>query len=112
MKQKKSRTKTDPELVRQIKAAKPDSKSVQAVFTLHLPHSKAASSDEVSEITRSIVDKAESSVGKKVDRIKVFGNLGAFIVSADASLIEELIEADDVDTAVANQQPDSMKITE
>ncbi len=99
------RTKTDPELLRQIDAVETDDDSIQAVFSLALPMKKLLDPKQVEETTNQVLERAEKEVGSKPKNVNIFKNLGSFTVSADASFIRQIIDDPDIDSAVANKQP-------
>jgi hypothetical protein len=102
--------KTDPELLRQLEATSASDELVQAVFTLNLPKRKLPSPEQVRELSKNILDRAEKTTGIKAEKYNVFGYLGAFVVSAPSILIREMLSDSEIATAVANQQPESILI--
>ena len=106
MQQKKKRTKTEPELLRQIESVGASSDSIQAVFSLDLPLKKLLDPNVVEETTNQVLRRAEKELGHKPKGVSVFKNLGSFAVSADASFIRKIIDDPDIASAVASNQPD------
>jgi hypothetical protein len=96
--------KADPELVRQLRDASSDS-LVDAVFVLETV--SAPEAGVVEEKVQRLVDRAESETGAKVSELNIFPNLASFVVRATRSLVEELIEQPEIQSAVANRRPDS-----
>ncbi len=96
---------TDPELARQLglKGAGP----LEAVFQLRLGKAPAARLDpqEVEQAARRALERVQQQVGHGPERVNVFRNLGRFVVRADPSFIEALLQDDEVASAQANVQP-------
>ena len=101
------KTRTDPELLKQMEAKAAGRDSIEAVFSLDLPLKKLLDPSVVEETTRKVLKRAEKSAGSKPKGVNVFKNLGSFAVSADASFIQEVIDDPDIASAVANEQPES-----
>lgn len=108
MRKKTSTTRTDPELVRQLKAAAADERSVEAVFRLHPddPSDVAPSPERTEELTHEVLQRVKDRTGGCEERLNVFRHMGAFAVSADPAFIAELLSEPEIAAAVANQQPD------
>ncbi len=102
----RKKTKTDPELTRQLNAKSAGKESIGAVFSLDLPLKKLLDPNVVEETTNNVLKRAEKSAGSKPRDVNVFKNLGSFAVSADASFLQEVIDDPDIASAVASSQPD------
>lgn len=102
------RKKTDPELLRQIDSVAANNDSIQAVFSLALPLKKLLDPKQVEDAANQVLERAEKEVGTKPKDVNIFKNLGSFVVSAEASLIRQIIDDPDIASAVANKQPEKI----
>ncbi len=98
------KTKTDPELIKQIDSVKADNEQIQAVFSLDLPLKKLLDPKQVEDTTHRVLQRAQERAGSQAEDVNIFENLGSFSVSADASVIRQIIDDPDIKTAVANRQ--------
>jgi len=103
---KESNTNTDPELVRQMRAATGADGSVEAVFMLapEDPSQIVPSPERTKELTRQLLERVKASIGKGVEDVNVFHNMGSFVVSAHPDFLRELIAQPEIASAMANQQ--------
>lgn len=104
------RARTDPVLLDQIKAAAPQRKSVDAVFTLRLPGQKAAGPGAIEKLARQILDRVSAAAGVSYGDVNVFGNIGAFAISAEPAFLRALIRAPEVAAATASRRGKEMLI--
>lgn len=104
MKQAGKKTKTDPELIRQIDSAAAANDPIQAVFSLDLPIRKLADPKQVEETATQVLSRIERESGLKPKELNIFRNLGSFAVSANPSLIRKLIDAPEIASAIANKK--------
>lgn len=74
------------------------------------PPEKVVPAGEAEARVHGLLQKVGLDVGSKTSQVRVFPNLGAFAVSASAPLLRRLLEQDEVATATANRQPQSMLI--
>ena len=102
------RTKADPELLKQIKAAARSEEPVEAVFTLRLPKRVGTGPERIEELARKILDRAAQAAGIGAVEVSVFANLGAFAVSAPPKLVRALLKEPEISSAVANRPIGSM----
>ena len=72
---------TDPELVRQLDAARKSGDLVHAVVRLHQPAGRAPKPEHVEEETRRAVDRAEAASGESPVDVHVMGRLAVAYVS-------------------------------
>ena len=100
----KYKKKTDPELLRQIDSAADNNEYIQAVFSLALPTKKLLDPQQVEETTNQVLHRAEEEVGSKPSDVNIFKNMGSFVISADASFIQKVIDDPDVASAIANKK--------
>ena len=110
--QSRAKARTDPALITQLKAASDNADLVEAVVKLKpdVPSQIVPSADRTVEITDDLLGRAEQQSGKKASRYNVFRNLGSFVVSAAPTFIEHLAEQPEVDSVIANNQPESALI--
>jgi hypothetical protein len=106
------RVKIDPELTRQLEGAALSTEPLEAVFQLRPSSLKGTSPEGVEVLAHEILGRASTSAGVSANDINVFRNLGSFVVSARAPLIQALLSAPEIASAVANRRPpdESMKI--
>lgn len=104
-----SPAKTDPELLRQLDAARGDADLVQAVFSLRPGGTVRASlSPEETEATVArLLERVRRETGVAPRDCNVFRNLGAFVVAASARFVRALMEQEEIVSATANRQPGS-----
>jgi hypothetical protein len=108
---KKSNTNTDPELVRQMRAAAGDDASVEAVFMLapEDPSQVVPSPERTEELSRHLLERVKVRIGKAAADFNVFRNMGSFVVSAHPDFLRELIAQPEIASAMANQQPQAQQ---
>lgn len=99
------RTRVDPELTRQLSGASLSAETLSAVFTLRPARLKGTSPEGVETLTHQILERASQSAGVAVSDVNVFRNLGSFVVSARAPLIQALLDAPEIASATANRRP-------
>jgi hypothetical protein len=103
--------KIDPELLRQLDERAASAEPVEAVFTLKSsPAGRTAGEDEIERTVRGLLRRIEAQVGEAPADYNVFRNLSAFVVVAPARFVRELMAQDEIATATANRQPQSMII--
>ena len=104
---KESNTNTDPELVRQMRAATGADGSVEAVFMLapEDPSQIVPSPERTKELTRQLLERVKARIGRAAADVNVFHNMGSFVVSAHPDFLRELIAQPEIASAMANQQP-------
>ena len=106
---RKPRTKTDPVLLEQIAAAR-RRKSIDAVFTLRLPRRKVVEPGRIENLARKILDRVAAAAGVTYGEVNVFGNLGAFAISAEPAFLRALIREPDIAAATASRRGKDMLI--
>jgi len=99
------RIKTDPELKRQLDAARDSGDSIEAVLMLRESTKKSWNPDVA---TREAMQRVEDEVGLAPDVVNVLGNLGMVVVSAQEPFVRELLTQPEFSAAVANSiaEPD------
>jgi hypothetical protein len=99
----------DPELRRQLKAARTG--SVQAAFTLRTPPKQPYRD---AKDTRATVDKIVAEAGRSVkqspERLTVFPNAQSFALSGPAALVRKVAEHSEIASATANVQREDLLI--
>lgn len=97
----------DPELERQL-AASAGHTPVEAVVRLRAkPGVAAPPPEETERIARELVGRAQKASGEQEDAINVFKYLGSFAVSAKPAFLKTLLAQPEVESALANRQPDT-----
>jgi hypothetical protein len=106
------RVKIDPELIRQLKGAELSMEPLEAVFQLRPSTLKGTTPSGVETLTHEILGRASTNAGISANDVNVFRNLGSFVVSARAPLIQALLNAPEIASVVANRRPpnESIKI--
>jgi hypothetical protein len=104
------RTKTDPVLLEQLDAATQRRKSIDAVFTLRLPGRKAVEPGGIEKLARKVLDRIAAAAGVTYGDVNVFGNLGAFAISAEPAFLRALIRAPEIAAATASRRGKGMLI--
>jgi len=97
------RTKADPELLKQIRAAARAERPVEAVFTLRLPKRVGTGPGRIEDLARKILDRVAHTAGVGALEVSVFANLGAFAVSAPPKFVRALLKEPEISSAVANR---------
>ena len=102
----KSSRKTDPELLRQITAARQSKKSLVGIFRLRPENAtKLVNSPErTNEIVRDVFERVAKKVGTKPQRFNVLGQVGVVVVSAEPQFMSELLKQPEISSAMANQR--------
>jgi hypothetical protein len=94
---------TDPELVRQLDAARASGGSVQAVVKLQRRPGTAPDPATVESQTQRAVERATEASGLAPLDVHVLGRMAVAYVSGPESFVRELVEQPEVDAAVANE---------
>lgn len=97
------KTRTDPELVRQLDAARTSGHTVQAVLKLQRLAGTAPVPATVELQTRRAVERAIEASGVPPLDVHVLGRMAVAYVSGPESFVRELVEQPEVDGAVANE---------
>lgn len=93
-------TKVDPELTRQLEAAAPEDRSVQAV--LYLDPDGASDPESVTRQATSIIESAKRTSGSEPKAVNVMRYLGTVAIDAPASFIQAALDGSGVKSALAN----------
>ena len=96
-------TQTDPELLRQLDAAKKSGEPVQAVVKLQRTKGRAPTPSAVEEQTKRAVERASATTGEEPDDVHVMGRLATAYVSGSEKFLREFVEQPEVASAVANR---------
>jgi len=95
--------KIDPRLTQAIDSAK-DGASLQAVFTLRSDEpDKPLAPAQTEARVKAVVDAASAKVSRAPNRVVVFPNLQSFSIDANALLIQNLLDAEHIETATLNK---------
>jgi hypothetical protein len=101
----------DPELLRQLKEAANHQRPVSAVFTLRgLQTNATLSPTDTKAMVKEVVDRIARRTKTSPTDLNVFPNLQSFAIDAPADFIGTLLEQPEIDSAVANSQPEDMLI--
>jgi len=101
----------DPELDRQIAAAKDSAESLSATFTLKSPaHKEVLSPDETREAVRNIVQRVEREVAERAHDVNVFPYLQSFAVQAPPSVVERLAAQPEIASAMPSRPAEDVMI--
>ncbi len=98
--------KLDPELLRQLEAAKDLSHPIEAVVYLRPSEAKTlrVPPEEIQKVIDRLLGRVEVAVGHAAAKHNTFRNLGSFVVQAPAAFIRELIDQPEVASAMANRR--------
>jgi hypothetical protein len=105
---KRRPTKIDPELGRQLDAAKETNAPVEAVLMLR---NSAKPFGDASEKARDALRRVELLLGTSPDVVNILENLGIVIVSATEPFVRELVAQPEFASAVANVDIESSAAT-
>jgi len=101
---KRKQKRVDPELTRQLDEASAGDQSVQAVVFLR--SGRSGSPDVIAREANKLIEAATEVAGTEPIRVNVMRNLGTVAVEAPASFVRALVDASEVESALANVQPD------
>jgi hypothetical protein len=99
---------TDPVLSAQLREAAAGEEPVQAVIGLREEGEGAGDGDAVTALTEDLLARVKEQTGAEAHDYNVFRNLGSFAVVAPARFIQALIEQPEVESAIANRQPEAV----
>jgi hypothetical protein len=103
----RSGAKVDPELLRQLDAAKPAQRPVAAVIGLRPPGEGVVPTPEQTQtLSRELLQRTQRRTGSSAHAVNVFQHLGSFLVVADPDFLADLLTQPEVRSALANRQPD------
>ena len=98
---------TDPVLSAQLDEAAAGERPVQAVIGLHRDSGGGASTaGDVGALTADLLARVTRATGSEALEHNVFRNLGSFVVVAPPAFIRGLLEQPEVESAMANRQPE------
>jgi hypothetical protein len=102
-----SGAKVDPELLRQLDAARAAGSPVAAVIGLR-PQGEGAilTAEQTERLARQLLERIERSTGTGARAVNVFQHLGSLLVVAEPAFLAELLAQPEIRSAVANRQPD------
>jgi hypothetical protein len=100
---------TDPELRRQLKAARAD-QDVSAVFSLRFESTRSPEPEETKHQVATLLQRVEEQTGEQPSATTIFENLGAFAVAAPVGFIDRLLAQPEIATATANIQQEDLLI--
>lgn len=96
---------TDPTLSAQLDGSTAGDEPIQAVIALRANDGPPASGDDVACLTEDLLDRVGRETGSQARDYNVFRNLGSFVVVASSTFIRTLLEQPEVESAMANRQP-------
>jgi hypothetical protein len=94
---------TDPELLRQLDAARASGELVQAVVTLQRTAGVAPEPAQVEAQTKAAVERAAAATGERPSDVHVMGRIAVAYVCGSERFLRELVDQPEVDAAVANK---------
>ena len=101
----------DPELIRQLRNTLDEGQSVAVVCSLHpSPAPESPSAAQTTQRVNEVLARVRQQTGQTPGEVTVFGNLGAFLLSAPPRFVWRLLAQPEVATATANQQPNDLFI--
>jgi hypothetical protein len=100
-----ARLKVDPELRRQLDAARGDADLVQAVLSLRPPGAagSAPSPEETEAMVARLLARVRQETGLGPRDYNVFRHLGAFVVAGSARFVRALMAQAEIASAQANR---------
>jgi hypothetical protein len=98
---------TDPVLTAQLRDAAAGEQPVGAVIALRRDSARTGG-DAVTGLTEDLLARVKEQTGAEAHDYNVFRNLGSFAVVAPPRFIEGLIEQPEVESAIANRQPEAV----
>lgn len=109
MAEEQKKTALKPELAEALKQAKGP---VRVVFQLRHPNppSELLSADDAERVAYEVLDRAQKQSGQKIEDVNIFKNLGNFVVSAPAPVLEAIAEQPEIAGAQSNEPSGSMLI--
>jgi hypothetical protein len=94
---------TNPELTRQLDAAKGTDQVVEAVLMMKQSGANAnLTTKQAREIAESVIERVERDVGVSPSAVNVLENLGVLVIAAEEPFVRQLIEQPEFDSAAAN----------
>lgn len=109
MSDERSERTIDPELLRQLDAARTPS-ALSATFVLRARTDAPLSAAETHATVRRIIKRAEEESEQSAHDFQVFENIQSFAVSGPPALIRRLTEQPEIDSALANVQSQDLLI--
>jgi hypothetical protein len=101
----------DAELLRQLESAEATNDRVQAVFSIRPPDPtrRFATPEETDELAHELIHRVEEAVGQPPADYNIFRNLGSFVVEASPEYLRNLLDQDEVASALANNRSRTSK---
>src|SRR5688572_9611830 len=101
----------DPQLLRQVAKAATTRTSVGATLTLRSPDlNSRLSPEQTNSIVHKLLDRIERQTHSKPKDVNVFPNIRSFAIDAAPVFLKKLIRQPEIDSAVANHQPENLLI--
>jgi hypothetical protein len=91
----------DPEL--QACLSNAGDQPIEVVFFLKTPKGGPLDPRQTRELAQELIGRAESKRSTKVDAVSIFDNIQSFALRAPASVIKELVNAREIDSARLNR---------
>ncbi len=95
--------KIDPNLARALRERKGTNQPVQASFTLWAEGTPLIAPGDAKAMVTRIVESAEGRAQAKLTKIKTHENLAAFSIEAPAELVEQILNAAEIQTAALSK---------
>jgi ABC-type dipeptide/oligopeptide/nickel transport system permease component len=110
---KNPKVKIDSNLLKELEQAATGSHEVEAVFALRPPDppQKYLKPEQTQSMVQNLLARVEQETAEAPQDINVFKYLGSFLVVASANFVRKMLEQDEIASAMANRQPDSMELS-
>jgi hypothetical protein len=95
--------KIDPKLTRALRERKGTNQPVQASFTLWAEGAPLIAPGEARAMVTRIVESAQDRAQNKLAKIQTHENLAAFSIEASAELVEQILNASEIQTAALSK---------
>ena len=99
----------DPELRRQLRAARAD-QDVSVAISFRPDPAKPLEPEETKQRVTTLLRRVEQQTGEQPSSYTIFENLGAFALAAPPGFIDRLIVQPEIATATANFQQEDLLI--
>lgn len=101
----KPRARTEPELKRQLAAAKESGRPVEAVLILRqsVPNEEPPAAKRVEAVADVVLKRVAEQTGSSAIHVNVLGNLGMLVVAASEPFLQRLLSQPEIESAAANE---------
>lgn len=100
----------DPQLQYELSHVTGPHKAVAATITLRSPEKQELTPASTESLVRTVLDRIGRRTQCKPNVVNVFPNIQSFAIEAPAVFVEELLNEREIDSAMANQQKQDMRI--